>query len=65
METVRPAPPPSAGDTGPDLLPQAPAPRHPGPSAAEVEDLLARLTGADDVPPPPDRTDRTDPAGER
>ncbi|MFC4902072.1 helicase-associated domain-containing protein [Kocuria oceani] len=61
VETVRPAPPPSAGDAGPDLLPQAPAPRHPGPSAEEVEDLLARLTGADDVPPPPDRTD---PAGE-
>nr|WP_240898639.1 helicase-associated domain-containing protein [Kocuria sediminis] len=65
VEAARPGPPPSAGDTGPPPLPQVPAPRHPAPSAEEVEDLLARLTGADDVPPPPDRTDRTDPGGER
>ncbi|MGX5358522.1 helicase-associated domain-containing protein [Kocuria sp. KH4] len=60
VEAARPGPPPAAGDPAP--MPRVPAPRHPAPSAEEVEDLLARLTGAHDVPPP-DSTDRTDPRG--
>lgn len=56
VEAERPEPPPRTGDTDPIRLLEIPAPRHPAPSAEEVEDLLARLT---------DPPDRTDPGGDR